>query len=62
METEKIDFQVFSWKCLDFEESPTSTDKSVFVLQHQGEWKSAQETQRKQARPCTLDPMENFES
>lgn len=33
VETEKIDFQVFSWKCLDFEESPTVPDKRVFVQQ-----------------------------
>lgn len=44
METEKIDFQVLSWKCLDFEESPTSPDKSVFVRRHWGEGRRAWET------------------
>lgn len=36
VETEKIDFQAFSWKCLDFEESPMLPDKRVFVQQLQG--------------------------
>lgn len=36
VETEKIDFQVFSWKCLDFEKSPILSDKRVFVQHHQG--------------------------
>lgn len=36
VEPEKIDFQVFSWKCLDFEESPVLPDKRVFVQPLQG--------------------------